>query len=580
MGQTDILLMDQALVSVKEIEQLIQLYQPKVFAVIANDGNVPFAKLPGRFDRNGKLKIGVEKDWKWIQPSCLDRQRDKLIKLSQQIPCSIVYSHKFVFGEADYKIGEFYRNWATNVKYRPGLRYVIDSCDSDSLLVALGFHEDECTFVNTITNQGKQTKTRVFQLGAIRLKLAVEMGGGDTIRRVNDFRALVLLLKNDFQSGILPCEDHGAEVAALSTLIKAYRSVTDGDDLYLVDDGAWNPTVLKALLESIIHLREDDDASEDECREYFRYLGWVLQMFDGYCADADFIAPKHVPSPAALCRHFDVFEEATIFDGQRLHEQIPSWVLTFVEGVMPSNAPQVIRSHEHDVFAPILRYGVDGWERARTLADVVEQYRTCVADQVPDLNVIERSYPMLFRHGEWSFVPLTRKNPDFQSIFRLMPPIGSVVIFRNRAVGLFRDVVGEKVCVQLYFLNIPDCGPLEANAQVAEVVKQQTNKLSAVYMGPILCDPEDLQWRRHCGNEMTSVAQGDVPRGTTCISLYDRAFGAVGPFVGMAAGNALFAPSRKQFVGPPVKFVPPTQLCVFNQFTREELREIAASMKP
>lgn len=581
LGEIDILIVDSA--KWKGLKPLMKEHRPNVFTFIANDGNVPFAKLPCRLDRSGNLKAGGM-DWNGTQPSCLDKKRDKLTKLSKSAKSRIVWSHQFVFGEADYKIGEFYRNWAANVKYRPNLRYVIKSCDSDCLLVALGFHEADCTFIQELGSDGEgsaQTQIRTFHLGALRLKLATEMGPGDPVRRVNDFRALVLLMRNDFQSGIIPClpNDHAGEVKALSQLIEAYRIVTKDDDGFLVDDGAWNPVVLKKLLEAISDLTKDDDASEDECREYFRYLAWVLQLFDGYCADADFIAPSHVPSPAALCRHFDVFEEAVIFDGQRQHEQLPPWVLRLVETAMPDDAPPEIRRHEHDVFAPILRYGVDGWERARTLADVVEQYHTCLASHVPDLNVIECSYPMLFSRGTWSFVPLTRKNPDFQSISRLVPPIGSVVIFRNRAVGLFRDVIGEKACIQLYFLNIPDCGPLAGTVNVKQVKKLQTEKLSAVYMGPILCDLEELQWKGHCGNEMMSVAQGDVALGTTCISLDSRAFGVVGPFVGMTGKRARYVASSKQFTGCEVSLVSPTELCVFKQFTREELREIAASMK-
>lgn len=107
---------------------------------------------------------------------------------------------------------------------------------------------------------------------------------------------------------------------------------------------------------------------------------------------------------------------------------------------MPSDAPSFIKQHANGVFAPVLRKGYEkNVEQARTMADVIEMDDRFIRGHVPEIEDKRYLHPMDFRKGHMRPMALTKKDPDFGALFRLIPAFGSVVIFRNRAIGLFRE---------------------------------------------------------------------------------------------------------------------------------------------
>ena len=182
-------------------------------------------------------------------------------------------------------------------------------------------------------------------------------------------------------------------------------------------------------------------------------------------------------------------------------------------------------------------------------------------------------------------IVLTKKDPDFEALFRIIPAVGSVVIFRNRAVGLFRQFLGgDQCCIQLYFLDIPVedvTGKADDDATWNPTDwKKRQNKAKAVYLGPIVCSLDDIQWKGHVSKDGMELVTTRVRLGTTCISLNPIFFGVVGPLWAAANGQTLLIVAEKQLMRPLPVICAASEVCVFDQFTKEELRAFAQEMRP
>ena len=262
-----------------------------------------------------------------------------------------------------------------------------------------------------------------------------------------------------------------------------------------------------------------------------------------------------------------------------MHFTIPLLALKLVEEKIPKDAPALIRKHKDDVFGPVLQKGPDGQKliQARTMDDVIEKYNRFISGRIPEIDQKDYLYPMEFRRGEMHPVSLTKKDPDFEALFRIIPAVGSVVIFRNRAVGLFRQFLGgDQCCIQLYFLDIPD---EDATGKAVDWQRRQ-DKAKAVYLGPIVCSLDDIQWKGHVSKDGMELVTTRVRLGTTCISLNPIFFGVVGPLWAAANGQTLLIVAEKQLMRPLPVICAASEVCVFDQFTKEELRAFAQEMRP
>ena len=145
----DILCIDSATFGTGKGERRFKSEQKlaNLFVFVASDGPVPTAKVVKGLVRHQRYRC-PRQHWADKLPNS-EALTDKLLtKKSETMDRTrIFYSHKFVVGEADYKIGEFYCNWARSPQYTSGFSYLVESCDSDVLLVTLGFHEEKCFFV-------------------------------------------------------------------------------------------------------------------------------------------------------------------------------------------------------------------------------------------------------------------------------------------------------------------------------------------------------------------------------------------------------------------------------------------------
>ena len=65
----------------------------------------------------------------------------------------------------------------------------------------------------------------------------------------------------------------------------------------------------------------------------------------------------------------------------------------------------------------------------------------------------------------------------------------------------------------------------------------------------------------------------DVPLGTTCISLSPACFGVVGPLLEVSNDKARLVVASKQMIHPVEVICSCSQVCVFNQFTENEIME-------
>ena len=231
----DILCIDAATFDCEDARDLFKKQQnlANKFIFVAADGPVTTAKVLKGLTLKGRLRFPGQ-SWAEKLPNA-EAPLDVLLteKSKELAHTRIVYSHKFVIGEADYKIGEFYCNWARSPSYTTGLTYLVESCDSDVLFVTLGFHEAHCFFV---------LNRQCFDIGATRRHICKLMGGGDVRRRVDDFRALATFAQCDFRCD---CGRSPEE------LIAAYKTVTKDRQDFLVDGDNWNVGLLKEFFNEL-----------------------------------------------------------------------------------------------------------------------------------------------------------------------------------------------------------------------------------------------------------------------------------------------------------------------------------------
>ena len=145
----DILCIDSATFGIGKGERRFKSKQKlaNLFVFVASDGPVPTAKVVKGLVRHQRYRCPGQ-HWADKLPNSEARTDKLLTKKSETMGhTGIIYSHKFVVGEADYKIGEFYCNWARSPQYTSGFSYLVESRDSDVLLVTLGFHEEKCFLV-------------------------------------------------------------------------------------------------------------------------------------------------------------------------------------------------------------------------------------------------------------------------------------------------------------------------------------------------------------------------------------------------------------------------------------------------
>ena len=467
----------------------------------------------------------------------------------------IVYSHKFVIGEADYKIGEFYCNWARSPSYTSGLTYLVESCDSDVFLVTLGFHEENCFFVQS----GK-----CYDVGALRRFICELMGGGpDVRRRVDDFRALATFAKCDFRGGCRSSPDE---------LIQAYKTVTKNRQDFLVDGDNWNVELLKEFFNELAKLETvAEDFTVDDCRQYFQGLKWLLQLYNGFCPAWDFCPRSKAPNFAQLAANMDQFDQTGDFESDiDMILELPPTVLRLTQEVMPEDAPKWVR--ESEVFKPMFEFEDGRVKRVATLSEIVEKYKACLHDKLisayPDLAKLSRKIPWVYCRGEHSAVKFSRQRPDFESVFRIAPRLGSVVIYRGRGIGRLMKVKSEQWKVDLYHFN---CGRIQEGVVTASKV------------GSVWCDVQELTWAGG-GAPLQTVEFADVIDGKPYICLGSEYFGVVG--VPVRAGSLKkkrkeLLVSANQLVNAPegrdkvqIPFSNLTSVAHFDQFTVEELRSL------
>lgn len=523
----------------------------KHFSFIAADGPLPL----GLMSQNVVANTTPFAD---RLPSSLEPTLKRLEDLSSEAGAPrYVYNHRFIPGNVATKTTEFYRNWAVSSKYRPGLSYLVVGKDDRMIDAALGFHEQNCWLY--ITNP-----QLFINIGALRLKLGVEIGKGDTTRRVNDLRALSLLANgNGFQTGIS---------VSLQDLIMAYQSVTavPVGQVYLVDGEHWNIDVLQKLLNKLpdnVSKKVDDET----CKRFFRYMAWALQLFNGFCPDFDFRPPRCQINPTDLLTALPLFGDSVLFEDQsEILRDLPGAVLRLCQEGIPPDAPAEVLAHESDVFAPLIRK-----KKSRKIEDVLERYRSFVG-QVPDLDNNRYWAPVMCRRGERSIVPLVKSDPDFGSVFRIAPLVGDVVVImvdQKMAVGLVRQIIDKQSCrVQLYHIALP---PVQLPVDVRALEAYVNTSMRATYIGHIECDFADLLWKR---NTRTKQRLRRPQLGDWSISFDRGFFGFVGVFMGPGRDKSVklignVNQSLSRFRG--ITFFAPC-VCRFDQMPPEQLREIVA----
>ena len=532
--------------------------QAKHYWFIAADGPLPLGVIP---EANGKAKGTAE--FNTCLPSSLEPVLKRIEDRSSEPGAPrYVYNHMFIPGGVSTKTVEFYRNWAASSKYGPGLSYLIFSNRDDMIDAALGFHEQNCWLCSTGTNP-----VSYVDIGGLRLKLGVELGGGDTVRRVNDLRALSLLATgNDFNSHI------GSD---LQTLIHVYRRVTTVavrcQEKYLVDGERWNLDVLKQLLENLPG-HASASLNVELCKQFFRYMAWALELVNGFCPDFDFLPPFSQVSPADLLRALSYFDESVLFEDQsEILRSLPGAVLRLCQEEIPPDAPPEVLGHKDDVFAPMVRDNGSSWEVARTIADVLEQYRG-FAGQVPDLDDDRYWAPVMCRRGERSIVPLVKSDPDFGSVFRISPLIGEVVLIqvrRKMVVGLVREIIDKESCrVQLYHITLPAVA-LSAGSKALRATLNV--EMRATYVGHIECNFTDLLWKRNT-RPKKFLPKGQ--RGDWCITVDRDYFGFVGVLVHAHQKFVKLIGNVDQSFSRVPRSLLPCLVYRFDQLSLEEIREI------
>ena len=485
----------------------------KLFHFVAANGPLPLGVMSIK-DPSGRFNSTKMFDYRC--PSSLETTLKRLQALSSEPEAPrYVYNHRFIPGHVIAKTVEFYRNWAVSSKYTPGLSYLIFSNYHTMIDAALSFHEQNCWLC--ITNP-----LTFIHIGALRLRLAMELGGGDATRRVNDLRALSLIAAgNDFKTNI------GG--TGLKQLIDVYRCVTKENGGYLVDGERWNLDVLKQLLKRLGG-KPSKKLDETLCKRFFKYMAWALQLFNGFCPDFDFLPPSSPVNPADLLATIRLFDESVLFEDEtEILRSLPGAILRLCQEQLPHDAPQVLE-HEGDVFAPMIRQYGSSWEVARTIADVLEQYRD-FAGQVPDLDDNRYWAPVMCRRGERSIVPLVKSDPDFGSVFRVLPVIGEVVLVRvgdQMVVGLVREIIDKERCrVQLYHITLPAVSvavPVD-DQQVKALKLALSQTMRATYVGHIECEVSDLLWK---GNPWPDPKKATQKPGRWCIVVEGFCFGFVG----------------------------------------------------
>ena len=492
--QADIVFLDASQMIVQSLKRVIEEYSPSTVMLVA-DGPVPTAKARARVDRARTMKAFPGMTWESKIPDSLADTFTLIEEISAaNQDLQVVFSHKLVYGEADCKIPQLYRRWATEKAYEPGLTYVIDSTDIDLVLVALGFHESSCYW-----RRGQQ----MIDIGALRQEICSHMGGGNVVRRVDDFRALTLFQGNDYHTG---CG------CSMEDLIDAYRNVTD-PELYLVDGDEWNVEVLKELLEEAAPSQVGaSEADEVQCITYFKYLAWALQFSNGFCPDWDFFDDKPVPAFTSLVVNISHFSSACQFE-ENMEKRLPPTILKLVQEVIPKNAPEVIQRHADDVFAGLFRRNADGVvERNMTLQNAIELYEKHLRDDIirefPMIGSRTIAMPRVFINGQRSRFEVKRVVPDFESPSRNVPRSGSVVIYRRRCICLFNGLLydGVRCSVTPYHIDSKRAVPFE----------------------PITCRIDELEW----ANGGTPVDTEDVneDKWFRYVLTDPRCFGTVGSF--------------------------------------------------
>ena len=500
----DILCIDKSRFgSAQTLMKYLAKYPTRKFVFIASDGPIPTAKV---LRKHGERFQGE----KWAQklPDSEALVDAALTEMSKTMGSTrIVYSHKFVIGEADYKIGEFYCNWARSPSYTPGLTYLVESCDSDVLLVTLGFHEEHCFFVRDEV---------CYDLGALRRHICQLMGGGDVRRRVDDFRALATFAACDFRGGCGRAPDE---------LIKAYKAVTQDRQDFLVDGDNWNVDLLREFFNELAETTAAWDFTVDECKNYFQGLKWLLRLYNGFCPAWDFCPHSTTSNFRALADNIDKFDETGDFesDMETLLE-LPVTVIKLTQEAMPKDAPSWVKESEvfklFEVKTGKTKKVKTGKpkkvKQVATLSEIVERYKTQLRDQLirkyPDLEKLSRRIPWVYCRGEHSAVRFSRQRPDFESVFRSAPRLGSIVIYRGRGIGRLMEVNSEKCQVNLYHFNLD---------QIQEGV------VTASKVGSVWCDVQDLTWAGG-GAPLQTVEFGDVIDGEPYICLGSEYFGVVG----------------------------------------------------
>ena len=520
-----------------------------LFVFVASDGPLPTAKVLKLFKEHKASRFPGQ-CWADKLPDS-EALTDKLLteKSKTMGHTRIIYSHKFVIGEADYKIGEFYCNWARSPQYTSGFSYLVESCDSDVLLVTLGFHEEKCFFV--------RPEGDCYDVGALRHLICEFMGGGDVRRRVDDFRALATFTKCDFRSG---CGRSPEE------LIEAYKEVTRGKPDFLVDGDDWNVDLLREFFNELAKSEKHEvEFTVDDCRNYFRGLKWLLRLYNGFCPAWDFCPQGNKPSFRALAANMDQFDQTGDFENDiDTILELPPTVLKLTQEVMPQDAPGWVKNSE--VFRPMFKLGGGRKiERVATLSEVVEKYKTCLHDKLiseyPDLAKPTRRIPWLYCKGVHSAVNFVRQRPDFESLFRTVPRLGSTVIYQKRGIGRLMGFHDGQCDVELHHFNLD---------RIKEGV------VTAVQVGSVSCDIQDLTWAG--GGTPPPLKVDEVVDGEPYICLGSKHFGVVG-VRHEDDGMIRLLVSANQVRNPPegvtkalIPFSMLESVARFEQFTEEELR--------